>query len=211
VVLGGGGHAAVVIEALWLQASLRPSAVLDNDARRWGRHIGPVPISGGDDLIPALMRDGVSSFIVGLGGSSDNAPRARLFDLGRRYGLEPLTICHPAAVCSPSITIGKGSVVLALAVVNAGAVVGEDVIINTGVIVEHHCIVESHVHLATGSTLCGGVRVGEGAHIGAGAVVRQGMVIGARAVVGAGAVVVDDVPPDTTVVGLPARPMPRRP
>jgi acetyltransferase-like isoleucine patch superfamily enzyme len=54
--------------------------------------------------------------------------------------------------------------------------------------------------------LTGRVAVGEGAHIGAGAVVRQSLTIGARAVVGAGAVVVTDVPADTLVYGVPAKP-----
>jgi len=41
--------------------------------------------------------------------------------------------------------------------------------------------------------------------IGAGAVVLPGVTIGARSVVGAGAVVTKDVPPDTVVVGNPAK------
>ena len=53
-------------------------------------------------------------------------------------------------------------------------------------------------------TPCGTVQVGEGSHIGTGAVVRQGIKIGKNALVGA--VVVKDVPPDTLVIGFPARP-----
>jgi acetyltransferase-like isoleucine patch superfamily enzyme len=52
-----------------------------------------------------------------------------------------------------------------------------------------------------------GVTVADGAIIGAGAVIRAGVKIGARAVVGMGAVVLDDVPPETVVVGSPARPL----
>jgi serine O-acetyltransferase len=43
--------------------------------------------------------------------------------------------------------------------------------------------------------------------IGAGARILGPIRIGARAVIGANAVVVDDVPPDTVVVGIPARPL----
>lgn len=49
------------------------------------------------------------------------------------------------------------------------------------------------------------IRIGNDAWIGGGAVVLAGITIGARSVVGAGAVVVRDVPPDTVVVGNPAR------
>ena len=46
---------------------------------------------------------------------------------------------------------------------------------------------------------------GDDAWIGAGAVVMPGVKIGNAAVVGAGAVVTNDVAPNTTVVGVPAR------
>jgi acetyltransferase-like isoleucine patch superfamily enzyme len=49
------------------------------------------------------------------------------------------------------------------------------------------------------------VVVRRAAAIGSGAVILGGNEIGERATVGAGAVVVSDVPPDTTVVGNPAR------
>ena len=47
--------------------------------------------------------------------------------------------------------------------------------------------------------------VERGASIGSGAILLGGIRIGARAQVGAGAVVTRDVPPDTTVKGVPAR------
>jgi maltose O-acetyltransferase len=49
------------------------------------------------------------------------------------------------------------------------------------------------------------IRLGNDVWIGGGAVVLPGVTIGDRGVVGAGAVVVRDVPPDTVVVGNPAR------
>jgi acetyltransferase-like isoleucine patch superfamily enzyme len=51
----------------------------------------------------------------------------------------------------------------------------------------------------------GGARVETLARIGANVTVLPGVVIGRNSLVGAGSVVVDDVPPDTVVVGNPAR------
>ncbi len=53
----------------------------------------------------------------------------------------------------------------------------------------------------------GDVVVGERAMIGAGAVVLPGVEIGADAQVAANSLVVEDVPPETTVAGVPAEPV----
>ncbi len=53
----------------------------------------------------------------------------------------------------------------------------------------------------------GEVIVGERALVGAGAVVLPGVEIGADAKVAANSLVTDDVPPETTVAGVPARPV----
>jgi len=53
----------------------------------------------------------------------------------------------------------------------------------------------------------GEVVVGERAMIGAGAIVLPGVEIGPRAQVAANSLVADDVPADTTVAGVPAKPI----
>ena len=205
LILGGGGHARVIIDSLANSTGLPSgSIILDPEPALWGTEIQGVPILGGDDLIPGLMDDGVTRFVIGLGGTQDNKPRKKVFELALSYGLEPVTVCHASSVRSFHAVIGSGTVLLPQSVVNAGALVGDNVILNTSAIVEHDCIVRDHVHMATGSRLCSTVTVGEGAHIGAGATVRQMITIGEGAVIGMGSVVVKDVPAGVTVVGVPA-------
>jgi acetyltransferase-like isoleucine patch superfamily enzyme len=57
----------------------------------------------------------------------------------------------------------------------------------------------------------GDVVVGERAMIGAGAIVLPGVRIGADARVAANSLVAEDVPPDTTVAGVPAEPTSQAP
>jgi sugar O-acyltransferase (sialic acid O-acetyltransferase NeuD family) len=207
VILGGGGHARVVTEILLATGIARIHGILDADPRRWHTELSGIPILGGDNLLPEVIRDGVNCFALGLGSVGSNQQRRMLYEFAARTGLNALTVAHPSAVCSRSARFGPGSVVFPNATVNAGVVIGVNVIINTAAVVEHDCQIGDHVHIATGAVLTGMVKVNDGAFVGAGAAVRQGVTIGEGAIVGAGAVVVRDAPPYSTVVGVPARPM----
>ena len=210
VILGGGGHARVLIDCLQTSGVAEPYAILDSDPSKKGKELLGIPILGGDDLLPQLAGRGVTHFVVGLGSTGDNRPRQHLFERGLSHHLEPLTVIHPSAVCSKEAKIGRGSQLFPRSVVNAGSEVGENVIVNSGAIVEHDCLIGDHTHIATGAQLASAVRVGKGAHIGIGASVKQGVTIGEGAVVGAGAVVVKDVLPHVVVIGVPAHPQSER-
>lgn len=205
VVIGGGGHARVLIDAFQAGDHAMSMAIVDADASRVGSDMLGIPIVGTDRSLEDLVRSGTRYFAVGLAGTRDNEPRARLFERAIALGLEPLTIVHPRAVVSSHALLAPGCQIFAGAVVNACATLGQNVIVNTGAIVEHDCLVDEHAHIATGARVAGGVRIEALAHIGAGAVIRQSLCIGRSAVVGAGAAVVKDVPASAVVAGVPAK------
>jgi maltose O-acetyltransferase len=62
-------------------------------------------------------------------------------------------------------------------------------------------------HSRAGSYCGGSIIIGEGAWIGARAIILPNVTIGNGAVVAAGAVVTRDVPPNTLVAGVPAKPL----
>lgn len=207
VVLGAGGHAKVLLDAFFAGQQQLDWAlvILTPESHLHGSRLLGVPIIGDDDCIDAQVRAGATHFVVGIGSIKSNALRTRLYAFGLQHQLKPLTVIHPNAICSKWAHLGAGVQVMAGAIVNADAIIGDHVIINTGAIVEHDCHIGDHVHIAPGVRLSGGVVVEDGAHIGTGACIRQGVRVGKQAVVGMGAVVVNDVLPNTIVMGVPAK------
>lgn len=204
VVIGAGGHARSVLEAM-RDGPLEPAACTDPHPALHGMLLDGVPVVGGDELLPDLLRDGISGAVVALGAVGDNTARARVFDEITAIGFALPVVRSRAARVATTARLGAGSVILAGASVGAAAQIGRNVLINTGAIVEHGCVIGDHAHIASGATLGGDVVVEERAHVGLGAVVCQGLRIGAAALVGAGAVAVRDVRAGACVIGVPAR------
>jgi sugar O-acyltransferase (sialic acid O-acetyltransferase NeuD family) len=199
VLLGAGGHAKVLIEALE-KSGVEMLALADADSSRWGKQLLERRIEGGDDWV--LKQPAAEIRLVNAIGSVDReslARRREVFDKFRGRGYRFASVIHPSAVISPRARLEEGAQVMAGAVIQADACIGANTLINTRASVDHDCTIGMHVHIAPGAILSGGVSVGDGVHIGAGAVVRQGVRIAAGALIGAGAIVLRDVPLRATI------------
>lgn len=206
IVIGAGGHAAVVADALMARGIDILGFTEANSDRHGGSLLGR-PILGEDDLVLSqhspdrvLLANGIGSV-----GSADarRSAQVRLQKAGWRFTM----VQHPSSIVSAKAQIGPGVQMMAGSIIQVGAKIEEGSIVNTGAIVEHDCEIGSFVHIAPRAVLCGNVSIGPESHVGAGATVKQGLRLGPRTLIGAGAVVLKDFGRHGVLVGNPARPM----
>jgi len=199
IILGSGGHAKVVLDAL-IVGGFSPDdiCVRDDAAKREGQLLLGVRIRN-----PAITSElSGENFHVAIG----MAPvRERLCRGAEEMGALAITVLHPGATVSASAEVGTGSFVGARAVIGPDARCGRGAIVNHGAVVDHDCIVGDFCHIAPNATLGGGAMVGDRTLVGAGATVLPGIRIGSDVTVGAGAVVTHDIPAGERWAGAPAR------
>jgi sugar O-acyltransferase (sialic acid O-acetyltransferase NeuD family) len=201
LVIGGGGHAKVLISTLLLQHRRVLGFV---DVKRSLPPLLSVTQLGDDDAVLLHSPDQVR-LVNGVGSSNSTVSRRIVYEKFREKQYLFETVIHPSAIIASDVHMEDGVEVMAGAIVQPGVVLGSNVIINTGARVDHDCSIDAHAHIAPGVTLSGHVYIGHGAHIGTGACIIQGIKVGEASVVGAGAVVIWDVPAGDIVVGVPAR------
>jgi 2,3,4,5-tetrahydropyridine-2-carboxylate N-succinyltransferase/tetrahydrodipicolinate N-acetyltransferase len=120
---------------------------------------------------------------------------------------------EPGAIIREHVTIGEHAVVMMGAVINIGAVIGDGSMIDMNAVLGGRATVGKNCHIGAGSVLAGVVEppcakpviIEDDVLVGANAVVLEGVRVGKGAVVAAGAIVIEDVPDNAVVAGIPAK------
>lgn len=194
MIIGGGGHAKVIIDTL-LCCGDQIVGILDDNLAVGTKVLGSQVLGTLADYIhyPDYR------YVIAIG---NNFVRRQIAE---KLPVRWHTVVHPTAIISRFAQIGEGSVIMANASINAGAEVGKHCIVNTGAIVEHDNTICDFAHLSPHVALSGEVTIGKCTHIGIGAVVRNNISITDNCTIGAGAVVVKDIVESGTYIGVPAK------
>lgn len=184
LVLGGGGHAAVLVDILKCQNKTilglvspeKPEHLVFKDIPHFVKD---------EDVLSHDVKDIV--LVNGIGSLPNNSLRFKLYELFKGKGYSFLTVVADSAYVSSYATLDEGVQVMPGAIIQTGAVIGNNSIINSGAVVDHDCKIGNNNHIATRACLSGHVNTGAQVHVGTGASVIQSINIGNNCVIGAGA------------------------
>ena len=155
VLIGGGGHAAVLAEILLMQnreivAVISPEAIHERAIFK-----GMVHLKEDSDVF--TFDKGQVKLVNGIGMLPKCTLRKKVNERYLQLGYQFESVIADSAYVSPSALIEEGVQVLPMAIVHTGAIIGPHSIVNTGALVEHDCKVGCYNHIAPRATLCGQV------------------------------------------------------
>lgn len=206
IVLGGGGHARVVIQAAQSRGEWNVVGYVDPQKRDSSR-LGVNYLGDDSAKIAADPAFEHCRFVLGIGSTFQARVRREIVERTRLPAARWATVVHAQAIVSPTAVVGPGCVVLAGAIVNAGAAVGAHGIVNTGAILEYDCVLGAYVHAAPAVVVAARAKIGDGAYLGIGCRIRERLTLGENVKVGMGSVVLRSVPAGRVVIGVPAKDM----
>lgn len=208
VVLGAGGlgrEILALIEACnGKHEEWNVLGFLDSDPNLAGSEISGYRVLGNDEW-HSRSRDSVW-FVCAIGNPRVRCQVVKKFSaMGCRFA----SLIHPDVAIPKSVRIGSGTVVMAGTRFTVDAMIGSHVVVYINCSLTHDVEIADFCMIAPGCNLSGGVVLEEGVQLSTGVSVLPRRRVGAWAIVGAGGVVTHDIPPNSTAVGVPCRPIVR--
>lgn len=199
---GAGGHGVAVVNVLLDDLPALLAGVIDEHAPQLPSHVLGVPLLGGYEVLPDLLRQGVQRVHVAIG---DNHERQERVAQLTAMGFVLTSVISSRSYIGYATNVGDGSFVHAFAQVGAECQIGRGCIIQGHTTVAHGSVLGDYVQMASGVNVAGNCQLDNGVFLGLGAAVLPRVRIGRNAVIGANAVVREDVPDNAVVVGNPGR------
>lgn len=194
-IIGGGGHAKIVIDIINEIGEYNIIGIFDD--YKTERIFDYLILGRICDI--KKVKD-VDCYVIGIG---NDTFRKKIYEGFHDLNWE--TLIHPRSIVSKMTTIGDGTVVCAGAIIQPDVHIGIQCIVNTNSSIDHECLIGNFCSISPGSVICGQVKIGDNCFIGANSTIIQCLNIGNNCIIGAGTVIIKNIENNKKVVGNPSR------
>jgi sugar O-acyltransferase (sialic acid O-acetyltransferase NeuD family) len=209
LIVGAAGFGREVLSwVLQIPNEQRPWEIggfLDNRPKLLEGFNLPAEIVGTPETYSFRAEDRV---VVALG---DPAQRRTFVEMVTQRGAQFTTVVHPSAIMGLNNTWGEGCIFCPGVILTTNVRVGKHVVFNCQSGAGHDAVIGDYCTLSCFVDITGYVTLGERVFLGSHASVLPHAWIGDGAIIGAGSVVLKRVAPRTSVMGVPAREIWKKP
>lgn len=203
LLIGSGGHALIVANIIEEMDGFEIIGIITNSEDK--HPLLDYPILGNDDCLKVHLNNGIKKVALGIGGYTNNQLRAKVFSNLKEMGFEIITAIHPKSTIAKGVLIGEGSCIFAGVILNPAVVIGKNSIVATGSTIDHETKIADHVLVSAGATIGANVSIDDHVLCALGTKVISGIHISKNSLIAAGAVVVNHLPENSKVFGVPAK------
>ncbi|HJV31905.1 MAG TPA: NeuD/PglB/VioB family sugar acetyltransferase [Bacillales bacterium] len=180
-----------------------------NDVLPIGTMVGKynkIPVIGNSHGIEKYLSDQDVQFFIAYVGMQNEE---EVFNKIQKLNIPSCrfaTLIHPSAIIPKGFCkIGNGVMMSPLTQLSPDTTIEDNCILLPNSFVGHDSTLRRFAHVAANAVIGANVDVGRAVHVGTNSTIREKVIIGDFSLIGSGAVVLNDVEPNSIVVGNPAR------
>ena len=204
IVYGAGEFGSLIANVLSYNKEYEIAAYGDDNSKKVGASIDGLPILDQNEILDFAKQNEINTAITAIG---NNQVRGEKYNLLKTKGFSMLSIVHPQALIDTKVSYGDNVIIEMGTAIHTHSTIGNNVFLGGDALIGHHNKIGDHVLIGGNVSFGGSVIVEDFVSIGVGASIKPGLRLGKGSVIGVGAAVVKDVPPNVTVVGVPAKPL----
>lgn len=203
IIIGAGTYGEVYLSYL-LEAGVEVVGFLDDAPKFIGKSVKGIPVLGNFADMPVLKEKyGIEAVYCPIG---NNKLRVKILKDALDLGYETPNYIHSSVTLSHDVEIGKGVYILLGTHIMPYVKIEDFVMISMGGNLAHHSLLCEGTFLSTGVNFGAAIIARRYSYIGIGSTIMTGIhELGENCLIGAGAVVIEDVPKNAVVAGVPGK------